>query len=83
MCDLLIRNQNFITSMYHRVRKVCETHMMLDRRTTIITFIECTDLHQQPQAASDHANSLCLYKKVLNQAYSNSLQQCRLFHHCD
>ena len=54
--------------------------MMLDRRTTIMALIQCTDLRQQPHAASDHANFLSL-QKILNQAYSNSLQQYRLFHH--
>ena len=48
---------------YHRVRKVRATHIMLDRRTTMIAFIKCTDLHYQPHFASGHANFLCLYKK--------------------
>ena len=50
-------------SIYHRVRKVRETHIMLDCRATIMAFIECTDLHA---AVSSHANFVCLYKKILN-----------------
>ena len=30
---------------YHRVRKVRTVHIVLDRRTTIMAFIECTDLY--------------------------------------
>ena len=30
---------------YHRVRKVHATHIMLDRGTTMMAFIQCTDLH--------------------------------------
>ena len=33
-----------IYSVCHRVRKVRATHIMLDRRTTIMAFIQCTDL---------------------------------------
>jgi hypothetical protein len=66
---------------YHRVRKVRATHILLEDRITIMAFIECTDLHWQPHAASGHANFICLYKKMLNQDQSNSPQQCRLLHH--
>ena len=34
--------------IYHRVWKVRATHIMLDRRTTIMAFIQCTDLHTLP-----------------------------------
>ena len=54
---------------------------MLDRRTTIMAFIKCTAFRQQPHAASGHINFVCPYKKILNQGYSNSSQQYRLFHH--
>ena len=47
-----------------------------------MAFIERADLHQQPHTARHHANFVCLYKKVLNQGYSNSPQNYRLFHHC-
>ena len=35
---------------------------MLDRRTTMMAFIQCTDLH----AATGHANFLYVYKKILS-----------------
>ena len=59
--------------------KYVQTHIMLDRRTTMMAFIQCTDLH----AATGHAGFLWLYKEPLNQDYSNSTQQYRLFHHRD
>ena len=65
---------------YHSVRKVCATHIMLDRRTTIMALIQCTG---QSHAVTGHINFLYFYKKVLNQRYSNTPQQYRLFHHRD
>ena len=40
---------------YHHVRKVRATHIMLDCRTTIIAFSECTELH----AANTHCQQSC------------------------
>ena len=31
--------------MYHRVREVRATHIILERKTIIVAFIESTDLH--------------------------------------
>ena len=61
---------------YHRVWKIRVTHIMIDRRTTIMIFIKCTDLHAEPYAASGRTNFVCLYEKILEQASSNSPQQC-------
>ena len=35
--------------MYHLIRKVRASRIMLDRRTTIMAFIECTNLHTVPE----------------------------------
>ena len=40
MKHVFIRNSR----NYHQVRKVRVTHIILDRRTTMIAFIECTEL---------------------------------------
>ena len=69
--------------MYHRVRKVRATLTMSGHRTTIMAFIECTDLHYQSHAASGYPNSVCFCEKILNQGYSNSPPQYQLFHHRD
>ena len=65
-------NQNILIQLFHkynRVRKVHVTHITLVLKTTIMAFIECTELHWQPRAASGHANFVCLDKKILNQDY--------------
>ena len=51
---------------YQVVRKVCASHILLNCGKIIIAFIECTDLHYRPHAASGHANFVGLYKKTLN-----------------
>ena len=52
---------------YHHVRKVRAIHIMLDRRTTIIAFIECTNLH----AAITRCQQSCKLSMPL-QKYSKS-----------
>ena len=42
---LLILDDHLLFKRYNRVRKIRATHIMLDRRTTVIAFIECTNLH--------------------------------------
>ena len=51
---------------YQVVREVRATHILLNCGKIIIAFIECTDLHQRPHAASDHPNFVCFYKKTMN-----------------
>ena len=69
---------------YHRVRKVCATYRMLDRRTIIMAFLQCTDLHTATTGYQRSRKlSMPLQKTILNQGYSNSPQQYRLFHHRD
>ena len=69
----------FIT-VFGKVRAI---HIMLDRRTTIMALIECTELHTATTRCQQ-SRKLCMsLKKILNQAYSNSPQQYRLFHHHD
>ena len=54
---------------------------MLDRRTTMMTFIECTDFHVATTRYHRVMQTLYAFtKKILNQAYSKSPQQYRLFH---
>ena len=56
---------------------------MLDRRTTIMAFVQCTDLHAATTRCQP-SRQLCMpLQKILNQAYSNSPQQYRFFHHRD
>ena len=76
-------NALVVLEKYHHLWKVRATHKMLDHRTTIMAFTECTDLHFQPHATTGHTNFLCLYKNILNQPYSNSPQQDQLFHYRD
>ena len=67
--------------VYHRVRKVHVAHMMLDRRTTIMAFIEWTDFHKAITRGHRSRKLSVPLQKALNQAYSNNPQQYRFSHH--
>ena len=56
---------------------------MLDRRTTIMAFIQCTDIHAATIRCQRSRKLSMPLQKILNQGYSNSPQQYRLFHHRD
>ena len=59
--------------IYHRVWKVHTTHIMLNRRTTIMAFIECTDLHVTTKRYHGSRKLFMpLEKQILNQGYSNN-----------
>ena len=45
LLSLKMNEHKAVMPSYRRVRKVHATHIMLDRRTTIMAFIECTDFH--------------------------------------
>ena len=52
-------NYNAKNMLYRRVRKVRATHIMLDRRTTIMAFLECTDL-QVTTTYCQQLHKLCM-----------------------
>ena len=51
--------KHFRCITYHRIRKVRATHIMLDGRTTIMAFIECTNLHTA-NTSSQQSCRLCM-----------------------
>ena len=60
-------------TQYHHVQKVRATYITLDRRTTMMAFIQCTDLHALPPVTQTFYAFTKKFSTTLIQILLNSI----------